>query len=125
MEYNILRYKKFIYLNTIYFDKYRINFFPDDKITKTKKENISSHFAYKIKFSYLLNRFFKEKLIIADLFKNLVNRSENKGPVGALRGNSIRVQGESFPAQFRNDFAAAVIARHVFSQTGKFRIGIS
>ncbi|RNA22880.1 hypothetical protein BpHYR1_019294 [Brachionus plicatilis] len=48
------------------------------------------------------------------LVENLVNRSEIKGPVGALRGNSTRVQRESFPAQIRNDFAAALSARHVF-----------
>ncbi|RNA33719.1 hypothetical protein BpHYR1_037987 [Brachionus plicatilis] len=51
---------------------------------------------------------------MVSLVKNLVNKSENKGPAGALRGNNIRVHRESFPAQIRNDFAAAVSARHVF-----------
>ncbi|RNA35755.1 hypothetical protein BpHYR1_036415 [Brachionus plicatilis] len=52
---------------------------------------------------------------MVSLVKNLVNKSENKGPAGALRGNSIRAHRESFPAQIRNDFAAAVSARHISS----------
>ncbi|RNA38650.1 hypothetical protein BpHYR1_043898 [Brachionus plicatilis] len=51
---------------------------------------------------------------MVSLVKNIMNKSENKRPAGALRGNSIRVQRKSFQAQIRNDFAAAVSARHVF-----------
>ncbi|RNA12740.1 hypothetical protein BpHYR1_032129 [Brachionus plicatilis] len=58
--------------------------------------------------------FTKNNFSQVSLVKNLVNKSENKGPAGALRGNSIRVLREIFLAQIRNDFAAAVSARHVF-----------
>ncbi|RNA43795.1 RNA-directed DNA polymerase from mobile element jockey-like [Brachionus plicatilis] len=57
----------------------------------------------------------KEKV---GLVKNRVNTSEYKGSVGALRGKSIRIQKESFPAKIRNDFAAAVSARYVFFSNG-------
>ena len=36
------------------------------------------------------------------------------GPCGAVRGNSLRLNRESFPSKRRNDFASAVSMRHGF-----------
>ncbi|RNA28557.1 RNA-directed DNA polymerase from mobile element jockey-like [Brachionus plicatilis] len=72
-------------------------------LTKLSERRVSGHLIemYNVHAHCTVNGI--EKI---DVVKNLVNRSENKDPT--LRGNSIKIQRESFPAQIRNDFAAAV-----------------